>query len=163
MPRAASSAGACSRNRSACSTFNSSDDGSVATSKLGGDLDAFGERASERQHLGGQDGDAVLTVGDLDAEGGAVPHVVGTAPAAGVELVGDLEAHFPVVEQVVGQHQPDLRHDDGFAAQPAAVTVEASRQARQFVGVGEPAAEERGVGGGQGAERRAGGDDLGRA
>ena len=75
-----------------------------------------------------------------------VPDVVGRAPAPGVELVDELEAHLPVVVRVVGHDEADAGQHDGLAAQAPLVALEARRQRGELLGVGDAAAADHGSG-----------------
>ena len=93
--------------------------------QIGNDIDTAGQGCGQLADHGGEEADVPVVAGQLERQRGAVPHVLGRAPATRVHLVDDLEADLPVVVRVIGYDQPDARHDDRFAAQAAQVAVEA--------------------------------------
>ena len=74
--------------------------------------------------------EVILVAGELDGERRCLPHVVGAAPPAGIELVDDLDGDLPRVERVVGDDEAQTGQDDRLAERPAVVAVEARRRAR---------------------------------
>ena len=143
MPRAASSAGACSRNRSASSTDSSSPTGSCSRARSAATSTHSATVVASVLTSAPQPVQVVGTAGDLDRHGRRLPHVLRRAPATGVDLVDELEADVPVVVGVVGNDEAHARQHDGLAAQAPLVALEAGRQRRQLVGVGDAAAADQ--------------------
>ena len=118
----------------------------VLGGQLGGDLDAPGDRRGEALISAARRVRCVAPAGHLDGHGGGVPDVLGRAPAPGVELVDELEAHLPVVVGIVGHDEPHAGQHDGLAAQAPLVALEARRQRGELRRGGRGAAADRGVG-----------------
>ncbi len=127
--------------------------------QLGRRLDAAGQGEGELGDGLGQAGHVVGPTRHLDGERRLVPHVLGGAPAAGVDVVDQFEAHLPVVVGVVGHDEPNAGHDDRLAALAPLVAVEPCRQRGELVGVGEAAAPDRRVGIGERPQDGAGGGE----
>ena len=80
-------------------------------------------------------GEVVRAAGHLDGQRGAVPHVVGGAPAAGIDLVDELEVDAPRVEAVVGHDEAQAADQHRFAAGPVAEAAEMLGDRPEGVGV----------------------------
>ena len=132
----------------------------ATVSQLAGDVDALGERPGQRHDLGARaPRGARRRPASSTASGVASQTSSAVHQRPGSTSSTSSRRDLPVVEGVVGHDQSHLGDDDRLTAQPAVVAAEALAEPVELVGVGETAAEQRRIGGGEGTERRAHGGD----